>query len=700
MSQLLAFAFKRRRPVVVSDGDQCVPGVIASQNSTDTTNTNSTAATEWNENFICIPRRKGVTVTPEGLLPRKPLVELRADLLPHEEVRLIPIGSPTARDQENVPQQQQLVVSTCQNYQPKQQQQQQLPTRPSRSWSTRSSSYYHQRSWGSSSPSTTTHGNSPTWTAESPNLIPGQARTAVGNLVALQQQSCTTTTTMMMDPPGLTPVLQRQNDPYWTAAAAAADYDEEEAQRVETMFSPLSSCVPRVARDPSTGGVSGNNNKRNTSVLFSPVLSEKSCIQQNVIVNNNNNNTSSPAASSRKLICAMDDVAPNNNNNASGEATTTRMQQQQQQPMMISLDQDMKRIKARNQHQAKEELCLQVLERLQDNIELVKKIDGMFPWFGDNNSSSPEDDVQQGFITGFPEAMRYSISDKLDLLLNELNSGVQTEEFFFSPSKADMSEYNNNDHLELRKAVGFCKVLVQMAIPPEENETESIQGTSEVGQWRFLFREEIGLDIPQTPHKKTSSNSSFFSLPENEAATPMTSNVSLGASTLTSRPQLMAGLPAPPQNGLDMRHTLQSFIVAVSAMGDACRQFAATSTADGLVRTAETIKHTYASLMHETLDVLDLKFLVDAFEFVVDESTEIESPVMRVATLGSGRMMMSMDTSGSHHSTSFELMEDELRVVGSIDYSDDHNEDDDDDEESRDVFPGWDSANNNSMMQH
>lgn len=655
MSQLLSFAFKRRRP---TDEDNRCPGVIASQSSSDTTTTPPMVAFPHNENYICIPRRRGVaTITPEGLLPRRPLAEIRAELLPDEDLQIVAQNPPSEqKQQQHLAVLPKLSVATSAS-ELQSRQQLQLPTRPSRSWSTRSSSFRWSAATSplsnrNSSPSSTSH-----WTAASPNLVPGQARTAVGNLVALQQRNHSKNNNNNIDPPGLQP-------PKWSPSSLLMSPPEKQPQpNSSSMFSPLSNpkldntmVLDHHYHHPSTEVTQPSRRPSRSSLLFSPVISEKS-----------NSTRSTKTGVSRTLVCSQ--IPP---------ATSSSSSQ-------YTLDPDIQRIKARNQHQAKEELCLQIVERLQDNIDLVTKIDGLFPWFGSSTASGPPQHEDAGsFLTGIAEEQRYQISDQLDLLLNELNNGVQTEEFFLSPSKVPEYGDTNDSHSELRKAISFCKVLVQMAVPPAETEEDSIQGTNEVGRWRFLYAEEIGLDVPQTP-----SSSSNFWPAEAVATTPMTSNVSLGASTLTSRPHMLAPTTAA-NNGLDLRHALQTFVTAIRNLSDACQAFCHIHNSGLHVHSAgQHMKQSYQALVGgsgaQFLDVVDLKCMVDAFEFVVTEDdddddtrmtmiVESSSPVMRAATLGSGRM----DTTASNASSSLLALEDDdssssadphLEQVGSIDYS-------------------------------
>ena len=241
------------------------------------------------EDFICIPRQR--VVTPDGLKPRRSIVDLRDELmlgniaemlvpdssakneLPTdkdkfhrissragvlekvEETALIPVEQDTEQAQE--PSSWKVVMPKAfpRKEMPWKQQPYRsgaafLPPIPTRSWST-------EGGWsppipagsspnGSSPPSTRRGSWGTTPSAESPNLVPGQARTAVGNLVALQQ-----------DPPGTTPVKDTSYD--WA-------YSPQE-RGVETMYSPMYSRassrnasrtypLPRIAEQSVIAGMS------------------------------------------------------------------------------------------------------------------------------------------------------------------------------------------------------------------------------------------------------------------------------------------------------------------------------------------------------------------------------------------------------------------------------------------------------------
>ena len=314
-----------------------------------------------------------------------------------------------------------------------------------------------------------------------------------------------------------------------------------------------------------------------------------------------------------------------------------------------------------------------------------------------------------------------SILEKIDLVLQELNTVVHPAEFVLSPSGADniRSEYRREDnHVELREALQFCKVLVRMAIPQEEKDDASLQGTNDVGRWQFLpgLREAIGVQTVVTPEARQNNNrsgagdSSFFTLPSDDRAdaeTPMTSNVSLGNSTLTTYYNSVsptAKRSNKASSGLDLRQAIQEFATGLQKLSQECRALcemgAGQSSLNGieLVRVTEQIKKTYFERLME-MKQHDLKSLVDAFEFELDNSYEYEDdtdededneenvatnyPIVHAHTIGSGSLgnFSPLNTSStSTRDANTSLCSLYTTATPSIVEEDENLDDDDDDE--------------------
>jgi hypothetical protein len=759
MSSLLTFVWRRRRNTHNDDDDgqdedhlynhhrnfnpnlSPVPPTLMDSHSSDA----STVVTDYKrEEFICIPRRRGVVVTPDGLKPRRFVVDLRDELLgdtaelllPEPTKRKEPIDAgkiddtstalvpvlndpdtslipvtefavvqnpnmwrvvPDAGSQIQIPwSQQQYGPSTV------------LPPLPTRSWSTQgdwSSPTPAYSSQNGSWPPSTDRGSwgNTTPSAESPNLVPGRARTAVGNLVANQQ-----------DPPGTTPMKETSYD---------FAYSPQE-QGVETMYSPMYSRagsknartttypLPHIAERGVIAGMSNvqsatallrsNEQEEGVETMYPPLRSRREA-NSNVSVSTMST-LPAPSPLARTSVLRTTTAVINSaivpqsehgtevilsqkhlqsgswtvdsHSGSSGASkrsikpVTNTVVFADDNVLVHALDGDLKRTKLRNQQRTKEELILSALERLQDDLQLVADVEGllgvgssqgMFDWF----VPTPLD--KEGILTGFSEEKRYAIIDKLDQLLVELNAEVKSQEFFLNSSMVDISEYEDEAHDELREALSFCKVLVQMAVPESEKEESSLQGTNELGKWQFLpgLRAAIGL-LPTTTETPPcrGGDSSFFSLPEDDAGTPMTSNVSLGATTLTSIANHTMSPTTPlkhhseriklkRQNGLHLRQAIQLLSTGLQKMSNACLTLGEinaggpSSNSSGLVRVADQIKQTYFQMI--AMSQGDLKSVVDAFEFELDpedsyvyEDTDEEaevSPIMHVATLAFGSMV-------------------------------------------------------------
>jgi hypothetical protein len=782
MSSLLSFAYWRQRQAIPSPhrGVSPVP-TITEALSSDTAASSLVGSDSNNhqENFVCIP--KVVTpCTPEGLRPRRSLSELREEFfelsnhLDHQQQQKEPrekLDNVVVAEQAIVPTRRQerpaamaeenkADIVECKTNEVKHvmvpkafeaedilperqipvwQKSSILPRFPTRSWSTQPSDNFQ---------------SSPLWSlpsswrtipsAASPNLVPGHARTAVGNLVALQQDH-------LVKQNALIPIPKQQHEIPNHAIIYSPQKQEES---VETMYSPLYpkstlssniSCRSQKSLLESLGSgkddmfspsrmltkltysVQSHHMDLSHALVEKPlnkteelcrsltmkpdekpdhmylpcrrhdlqpdVMERKACTLASTntrgwahdatnenkpfahYATQNNEDAYSPltwvsakkpeaafAETSnhyRESILAKSEASKANEyetevilynqqcgnshscdasmmldpSRASTISRTISHDSAQDQILIQSLESDMQRIKSRNQQRSKEDLIVSVLERLQDNVQLVADVqsligttEGMFDWF----VPTPLD--KEGLLTGFVEPTRDNIGEKIDLLLQELDSEAPMEEFFISfYSNGDISEYEE-DYNDLREALSFCKILLQMAVPESEKEECSLQGTEDIGHWKLLpgLLEAIGVtrNPVETPRPR-GGDSSLFSLPpdeNSEAETPMTSNVSLGASTLTTLPTAHAITPNRKntlqeklklQNGLHLRQAIQVFSTALQRMSDACEALhAAGQKVRDMLEATGRMKHSYFQLM--AMNQQDIRSLVDAFEFELE----------------------------------------------------------------------------------
>ena len=238
----------------------------------------------------------------------------------------------------------------------------------------------------------------------------------------------------------------------------------------------------------------------------------------------------------------------------------------------------------------------------------------------------PDQDHEGCLLTGMNESLRERIMGKLDLVLEELKSAVSADEFFWSSPMLSPSNYDD-EQLELREALQQCKVFVQMAIPEEEKNEGSLMGTTDVGRWHFLpgLREAVGIRVAVTPESRSMS---CFSLPEDcNAEIPMTSNLSVCCnSTLTTKdqsalPLVIAdsnGKKKDVQDGLHLRQSIIDMASGLNKFSQACRSLGDVNNMGGiaLARSTDLIKTTYQDM--QAMKQQDLKSLVNAFEFVLD----------------------------------------------------------------------------------
>jgi hypothetical protein len=278
------------------------------------------------------------------------------------------------------------------------------------------------------------------------------------------------------------------------------------------------------------------------------------------------------------------------------------------------------RQKVQNQRRLREELVLAVVERLQDDVQLVADVEAighaavvMADWFAQTPLDCP------GILTGFSLEQRKTILRHVTSVLDEMNVACP-EDFFLSPSQVPGFAETHHD---LCEALCFCLALVQMAIPQEEQNIDEYH--REQGKWKLLpgLRTTLGIVPPDTPPEhhqrgRGGGDTSVFTLPSDSADTPMTSNVSItttieSVSRNMSSSSFLRPLKHQP-NGLQIRRTIEIVSTLVQRLSVACRALADMSSlqTEKSVRITKDIKNTYLQLI--AMDHCDLRALVDAFE--------------------------------------------------------------------------------------
>jgi hypothetical protein len=272
----------------------------------------------------------------------------------------------------------------------------------------------------------------------------------------------------------------------------------------------------------------------------------------------------------------------------------------------LPLDDKSLRQKEINQRLVNEALLVEVLERLQDDTQLVADVQAVF-----SSCNELPMDKQDGFLTGFASGTRTVIVNNLNAILTEMESPSQV------PGNAETRD-------DLREALFFCRTAVQMALPELEKEQGFDKMSIEPqGRWQFLdgLRATIGIIPPESPETVRGGDTSVFSLPSDSAETPMTSNVSL-TTTITSavttphKDRSRHQKSAP--NGLQLRRTIEILSTILHKMAVACLGLSKINSepwnlgAEASIRLTEDIKRNYLQLLAVKQE--DVRALVNAFE--------------------------------------------------------------------------------------
>ena len=137
-----------------------------------------------------------------------------------------------------------------------------------------------------------------------------------------------------------------------------------------------------------------------------------------------------------------------------------------------------------NQKKRKEKIMFQVVERLQDDVELIHQIEqlsGQAPWI----TKTPPN--REGLLTGFSAPTRSRLLKYCNSLLKEMDTACP-EEFFLSPTQFE--DYGET-HNELREAVSFLMQIVR--------------GDTDEKTWKckYEIRAAMGI-LPTAPESKES----------------------------------------------------------------------------------------------------------------------------------------------------------------------------------------------------
>ncbi|GAX11639.1 hypothetical protein FisN_30Lh014 [Fistulifera solaris] len=546
----------------------------------------------------------------------------------------------------------------------------QLPPRLSASWSTQGV----QSSGSSGGPFSQAHSGSH-GVAQSPHLMPGHARTAVGALVALN----------------IGPVQNpRTNEEIyrWTPDWGSADHQrliDEESPDLANEYYALNDTTQNDARipvpDPNTNRSFVDSPISKASSLAASPSSranifylgrEKAKISENSNINTSFSsqvrlihaaNTSfasralhmnsetmgaydfTPLVDGQELILssldhftnmsAMSQSALDQESQVFEPEMSLNMMNEDYFPssQYANLDHALRKSKSENQRHAKEELIVSSIQRLQDNVAFVTELQDRGGLQAGMDNCKRYD--REGLLTGFSEDSRSKISEILTQIVDEMGHTATDE---------------NETHHDLRNSILFCKKLVTTAVP--QSQVAEYQG----GAWRIHdhVKNCLGMVHPETPDLVRGGDTSVFSLPSGCDETPMTSNVSLTTtitSAVTTPNGRKHGKMKPFVDGLVLRRTIDIFCTLLEKLTQSChtlldrwgtsKQWHAGSEVS--IRVTEEIKRTYLQLL--SMELADLHALVDSFVYHAAPLTiPHEEPLFEVDEPPNGFVLPSFDS--------------------------------------------------------
>ena len=447
--------------------------------------------------------------------------------------------------------------------------------------------------------------------AESPVLLPGQARTAVGALVAASHaKSCQPV--MEFPPPSVQSSLRASSTAVNVSQQSILPpFDENEFQHYLRHHDDHTHELP----PPLTPPVSPYNlfastlhpgqSARTMMMMMSPDMVE-SCRSPGLVprragVVQTPERPRSLLESLESGASSMDlsvQASPSSMDEAPAKERTT-VQPHVEMGAKLSNDAVLQQRKQWHQRRAREDLFLAIFERLQDDLDSVYEIDRQ------------EGELvvcagAEGLLTGLLPATRSRIVGILSQLLLEMEV---TDELFLS-SPTDIAAVAV-PHCHLRDTLQFCLQLVRVApvLPPPFGDSHR--------RWRLVpgVKASLGLIPESPPTEQRGGDTSVFSLPcDDSAETPMTSNVSLSTTITTRSPDFRGAAPLSQQQhpALDVRRA----IARVSSLLD---RLSALLLRDDELPVQE-LKRVYTAV--HGLDATALKAAVEAFELAGNDDDE------------------------------------------------------------------------------
>ena len=251
-----------------------------------------------------------------------------------------------------------------------------------------------------------------------------------------------------------------------------------------------------------------------------------------------------------------------------------------------------------------EDLFIQALERLQDNVDMVVNVENIIGdtmTFGDWFTKTNID--EENLLTGFHMSKRLAIEQHLTVIIQELE---RKQTHVDGQCKSSDQQLFASTHEILCDSLHFCRRLVSISIAEKSDKKHQVKDG---------IQASLGVMLPESPEIQRGGDTSVFSLPPDDH-TPMTSNVSV-TTTITTH-------VSPPTNrylqssGLQLRRTIEQVASLLQMMTRATESICSIE-GDGLrletettIRITEEIRRTYQQMV--ALDGRELIALMDAFE--------------------------------------------------------------------------------------
>lgn len=437
--------------------------------------------------------------------------------------------------------------------------------------------------------------------AESPQLLPGQAKTAVGALVALEgpQKRASTASNQgtqhslkqqasqsWVENPKLEESLEEIQEPRYYSLGNDHMHSSRTPVRAShhvPLGSPISlssslhgSPSSRVAfyvppGNPHVGPLNTTNTSFSSQIGlistnpdfehsrrydFAPLMPPENARENFALSENNQSNISAMSCSAANESEPRSGSCDNQSNGFSDKYYVLQNPKKGSGEYM-----------ANDSIEEKEELLVAAVRMLRGDLQLLRDLES----FNMNGGSKGEAFLssalgKEGIITGYSENSRKSVVTRLSTVQQEILTAKN--EVFSNPTDALES------HSGFLSGLKFCIVLVQNAVPIQS--PNSCLGSL----WKASAdaRAMLGIIPPETPRNESGGDTSRFSLPDECVDTPMTSNVSL-TTTLPS----MATTPKHSHNqndaaisidGLVLRRTIEVLCTLLQQLTFICSQIA------------------------------------------------------------------------------------------------------------------------------